>query len=51
MFGLPASFTLSREQVRRVARTPAPPPARALPDTVVAQLLEPDALALLEHAW
>jgi integrase len=49
VFGLPASFTLSREQVRRVARVPAPPPARALPDTVVAQLLDPDALGLLEQ--
>jgi integrase len=49
VFGLPASFTLSREEVRRVARAPAPPPARALPDTVVAQLLAPDALALLEQ--
>lgn len=49
VFGLPASFTLPREQARRVARVPAPPPARALPDTVVAQLLAPDALALLEH--
>ena len=48
VFGLPASFTLSREEVRRVARVPAPPPARALPDTVVAQLLAPDALGLLE---
>jgi integrase len=49
VFGLPASFTLSREEVRRVARIPAPPPARALPDTVVAQLLDLDALALLEQ--
>ena len=49
VFGLPASFTLSREQARRVARVPAPPPARALPDTVVAQLLDPDALGLLEQ--
>lgn len=49
VFGLPASFTLSREEVRRVARVPAPPPARALPDTVVAQLLEPEALGLLEE--
>jgi integrase len=49
VFGLPASFTLSREEVRRVARVAAPPPARALPDTVVAQLLAPDALALLEQ--
>ena len=49
MFGLPASFTLSREQVRRVAQVPAPPPARALPDTIVAQLLDPDALGLLEQ--
>jgi integrase len=49
VFGLPASFTLSREEVRRVARVPAPPPARALPDAVVAQLLDPDALGLLEQ--
>jgi hypothetical protein len=49
VFGLPASFTLSREEVRRVARVPAPPPARALPDTVVAQLLERAALGLLER--
>ncbi len=49
VFGLPASFTLSREEVRRVARIPAAPPARALPDTVVAQLLDPDALGLLEQ--
>ncbi|MFN8215705.1 MAG: site-specific integrase [Solirubrobacterales bacterium] len=48
VFGLPASFTLSREEVRRVARPPAAPPGRALPDVVVAQLLEPAALALLE---
>jgi integrase len=48
VFGLPASFTLSREQVRRVARAPARSPARALPDVVVAQLLAPEALALLE---
>jgi integrase len=48
VFGLPASFTLAREEVRRVARTPTPPPARALPDTVVARLLHPDALGLLE---
>jgi integrase len=47
VFGLPASFTLSREEVRRVARMPVFPPARALPDAVVAQLLEPDALGLL----
>lgn len=49
VFGLPASFTLSREQVRRVARVPAPAPARALPDAVVAQLLDADALGLLER--
>ena len=49
VFGLPASFTLSREQVRRVARVPAPAPARALPDAVVAQLLDADALGLLEQ--
>jgi integrase len=49
VFGLPASFTLSREEVRRVARVPAPPPARSLPDIVVAQLLDRDALALLEQ--
>ncbi len=49
VFGLPASFTLSREEVRRVARTPNRPPARALPEAVVAQLLDPEALALLEQ--
>jgi integrase len=49
VFGLPASFTLSREELRRVARVPAPPPARALPDVVVAQLLARDALGLLER--
>ena len=49
VFGPPASFTLSREQVRRVARVPAPAPARALPDAVVAQLLDADALGLLER--
>lgn len=49
VFGLPASFTLSREEVRRVARRAGSPAGRALPDTVVAQLLEPDALALLER--
>jgi integrase len=48
VFGLAASFTLAREEVRRVARVPAPPPARALPDAVVAQLLARDALALLQ---
>ena len=48
-FGLPASFTLSREEVRRVARRPSPPPARALPDTVVAQLLDAEALGVLER--
>ena len=49
VFGLPAAFTLSREEVRRVARVPASPPARALTDAVLAQLLEPAALALLEQ--
>jgi integrase len=54
VLGLPAAFSLSRDDVRRVARKAQRPAARALPDTVVAQLLDEPALALLERmhgAW
>jgi len=47
-FGLPGAFSLSGDDVRRLARTVARPAARALPDTVVAQLLDEPALQLLE---
>jgi integrase len=49
MLGLPAAFSLSRDDVRRVARQPARPAARALPESVVAQLLAEPALRLLEQ--
>jgi integrase len=48
MFGLPAEFSLTRDDVRRTARRPARAAARALPDVVVAQLLDEPALSLLE---
>jgi integrase len=48
MFGLPAEFSLTRDDVRRTARHPARATARALPDAVVAQLLDEPALSLLE---
>jgi integrase len=48
MFGLPAEFSLTRDDVRRTARRPAQAAARALPDVVVAQLLDQPALSLLE---
>jgi integrase len=47
MFGLPAEFSLTRDDVRRTARRPARAAARALPDAVVAQLLDESALGLL----
>lgn len=49
MFGLRAEFSLTRDDVRRTARRPIQPAARALPDEVVAQLLDEPALALLEQ--
>ena len=49
VLGLPAAFSLSRDDVRRVARKAQRPAARALPDTVVAQLLDDPALGLLEQ--
>jgi integrase len=49
MFGLPAEFSLTREDVRRTARRPAQAAARALPDAVVEQLLDEPALGLLER--
>ena len=49
MFGLPAEFSLTRDDVRRTARHPARATARALPDAVVAQLLDEPALGLLEE--
>ena len=49
MFGLPAEFSLTRDDVRRTARRPARAAARALPDAVVAQLLDEPALGLLER--
>ena len=49
VLGLPGAFSLSRDDVRRVARKVARPAARALPDTVVAQLLDEPALELLEQ--
>ena len=48
MFGLPAEFSLTRDDVRRTARRPVRAAARALPDVVVAQLLDEPALSLLE---
>jgi len=48
VLGLPGTFALSRDDVRRVARTATRPAARALPDVVVAQLLDEPALGLLE---
>jgi len=48
MFGLPAEFSLTRDDVRRTARRPAQAAARALPDEVVAQLLDDPAVSLLE---
>jgi len=48
VFGLPAEFSLTRDDVRRVARRPARAAARTLPDAVVAQLLDEPALTLLE---
>ena len=49
MFGLAAAFSLTRDDVRRTARRPARAAARALPDEVVAQLLDESALGLLEQ--
>ena len=49
MFGLPAEFSLTREDVRRTARRPAQAAARALPDAVVEQRLDEPALGLLER--
>jgi integrase len=49
MFGLPAEFSLTRDDVRRAARRPARAAGRALPDAVVAQLLDEPALKLLEQ--
>ena len=49
VLGLAAAFSLSRDDVRRVARKVQRPAARALPDTVVAQLLDEAALGLLER--
>jgi integrase len=49
VFGLPAEFSLTREDVRRTARRPAWAAARALPDVVVAQLFDEPALGLLER--
>lgn len=49
MFGLPAEFALTREDVRRTARRPARAAARALPEEVIAQLLDEPALELLEQ--
>jgi integrase len=49
MFGLPAEFSLTREDVRRTARRPSRAAARALPEEVIAQLLDEPALALLER--
>jgi integrase len=49
MFGLPAEFSLTRDDVRRTARRPAQASARALPDVLVAQLLDEPALSLLEQ--
>jgi integrase len=48
MFGLAAEFSLTRDDVRRTARRPAHAAERALPDVVVAQLLDKPALELLE---
>jgi integrase len=48
MFGLAAEFSLTRDDVHRTARRPAQAAARALPDVVVAQLLDQPALSLLE---
>jgi len=49
VFGLAGAFSLSRDDVRRVARKVARAAARALPETVVAQLLDEPALRLLEQ--
>ena len=49
MFGLPAEFSLTRDDVRRNARRPARAATRALPDAIVEQLLDEPALGLLER--
>ena len=49
MFGLPAEFSLTRDDVRRTARRPVQGAGRALPDVVVAQLLDEPPLRLLEQ--
>lgn len=49
MFGLPAAFTLTRRDVRALRGRDRREPGRALPDVVLAQLLDDPTLALLER--
>jgi integrase len=48
MLGLPAEFSLTRDDIRRTARRQSRSAGRALPDEVVAQLLDEPAVSLLE---
>ena len=48
LFGLPSGFALTRADVRAIDRPRGREPGRALPDIVLAQLLDEPALALLE---
>ena len=47
MFGLPGDFALSRQDVRALGLRGRSQPGRALPEVVIAQLLDEPALALL----
>lgn len=51
VFGLAAEFSLTRDDVHRVARRPTRAAGRALPDEVIAQLLDEPALGLLEEMF
>lgn len=50
-FGLPAEFSLTRDDVRRTARRPSRAAARALSEEVVAELLDEPALGLIKQLF